>query len=55
MAIDLIVAGQLIGRVVRSRAGAVFAYSLSGPALGTFADIDAAAALVALSHRKGAA
>lgn len=42
MALDLFMAGVLIGSVVRCRGGC-FAYTASGEAVGQFADIDAAA------------
>lgn len=56
MAIDLIVAGELIEHVVRSGPGRVYAYTPSGAALGCYGDIDAAAAaLAALVTRREAA
>lgn len=53
MCLDLFSGGVLIGSVVRAAGGAVFAYCPAGSALGTFADIDAAA--VALAGRLSAA
>ena len=54
--LDLFSSGTLIGSVVRSHAGTVFAYTPSGTALGCYGDIDAAAAaLAALVDRREAA
>lgn len=47
MRLDLFSGGVLIGSVVRSGAGAVYAYCPRGSAIGTFQDIDAAAAALA--------
>lgn len=51
MALDLFKAGIHLGSVVRCNGGAVYCYTASGEALGTFATIDAAA--VALAARAG--
>lgn len=50
MALDLYIAGALIGSVVRG-AGSVFAYAPDGSAIGQYATTDAAA--VALAARAG--
>lgn len=47
MALDLFVSGVLIGSVVRCSGGSAYAYTADGIALGTYADLDAAAAALA--------
>ena len=44
MKLELWSNGTFIGRVVRSGPGVVYAYDADGSPLGTFGDIDAAAA-----------
>ena len=53
MVLDLFEKGVLIGSVVKGGPGIVYAYDPDGAAVGTFGDLDAAAA--ALSRRKLAA
>ena len=43
MSLDLFAQGVLIGRLIRSCPGTVFAWDAAGQVVGTFADIDAAA------------
>lgn len=47
MALDLYQAGELVGSVVRCAGGIAYAYLPDGAALGTFADLDSAAAALA--------
>ena len=47
MSVDLFSDGVHLGSVVRCNGGQAFAYLPSGEALGTYADLDAAAAALA--------
>ena len=50
--LDLFQSGKLIGSVIRCAGGVAYAYLPDGQALGTFADLDAAAAALAIHARR---
>lgn len=52
MSLDLFQSGILIGSVVRCSGGHAYAYLPNGEALGTFADLDAAAAALAARAKR---
>ena len=43
MAFDIVCAGKVLGSIVRSRRGLVYAYDAQGLPVGTFANLDLAA------------